>query len=69
MMMDQPDLRRRMASASRERIAEKYDLRKNVARLSALFTRYASQKDGPSDVSKESRVVDSLHSQGSLNHT
>lgn len=45
-MMDKPDLRRRMASASRERIAEKYDLSKNVAHLSEVFRRRAPQKDG-----------------------
>jgi len=45
-MMDNPESRRSMASASRERIAEKYDLRKNVARLSELFRRHAQFKDG-----------------------
>lgn len=45
-MMDNPESRRSMASASRERITEKYDLRKNVARLSELFRRHAQFKDG-----------------------
>ena len=47
-MIDKPDLRRRMASASRERIADKYDLRKNVGRLSELFRRYVPQEGGSS---------------------
>jgi len=45
-MMDNPDVRRRMASASRQRIADNYDLRKNVAHLSELFTRHVQPKDG-----------------------
>jgi colanic acid/amylovoran biosynthesis glycosyltransferase len=45
-MMDEPDLRRRMASASRARVAEKYDLRKNAARLSGGFKRNVPLKNG-----------------------
>lgn len=38
-LMDRPDLRREMAELSRERIVDQYELRKNVLRLSNLFTR------------------------------
>ena len=44
-MMDRPEVRRRMAAAARERVAEKYNLSKNVAHLSELFKRYATQKN------------------------
>ena len=42
-LMDDPVLRRRMAASSRERIADKYDLGKNVQYLSDVFTRWISQ--------------------------
>ncbi len=38
-LMDKPELRRQMASRSRERIADRYELRKNVLQLSNLFNR------------------------------
>ena len=37
-LMDHPDLRRQMATRSRERIAGQYELRKNVLLLSNLFS-------------------------------
>jgi len=38
-LMDKPDLRRQMANSSRERIADKYNLQKNVRHLSDVFSR------------------------------
>ena len=38
-LMDKPDQRHQMANSSRERIADKYDLRKNVRHLSDVFSR------------------------------
>jgi hypothetical protein len=37
--MDKPELRRQMATRSRDRIADRYELRKNVLQLSNLFSR------------------------------
>ena len=48
-LMDDPDLRRQMASLCRHRIAEKFELRKNVLHLSEVFKRWIPQNDGPSD--------------------
>ncbi len=48
-MIDKPDVRRSMASRSRERIAKNYDLRKNVARLSKFFTQYSRKSSASSD--------------------
>jgi glycosyltransferase involved in cell wall biosynthesis len=42
-LMDNPELRRQMATLSRERIADQYELRKNVQRLSNLFSRKMPQ--------------------------
>ncbi len=46
-LMDKPELRRQMAKLCRERIADKYDLRKNVLHLSEVFSRRMSRDDGP----------------------
>jgi glycosyltransferase involved in cell wall biosynthesis len=43
-LMDNPDLRKRMSAFARERVAEKYELSKNVRCLSDVFTRWISQK-------------------------
>jgi glycosyltransferase involved in cell wall biosynthesis len=45
-LMDKPDLRRQMATLTRERIAHRYELRKNVLHLSKLFSRKI-QEDRP----------------------
>lgn len=42
-VMDDPGLRQRMAESSPERVADKYDLRKNVQRLSELFGRWVDE--------------------------
>jgi colanic acid/amylovoran biosynthesis glycosyltransferase len=42
-LIDNPELRRQMATRSRERIADQYELRKNVLRLSNLFSRKTRQ--------------------------
>ena len=39
-MMDNPSLRRSMAESSRNRVADKYDLRKNVDRLAAVLNQW-----------------------------
>jgi len=36
-LMDEPELRQRLSCSSRARIAEHYDLRRNVERLAAIF--------------------------------
>ncbi len=36
-LMDDPALRERLAASGRERVAEHYDLRKNVERLAGIF--------------------------------
>ena len=46
-LMDQPELRRQMAKLCRERIADKYDLGKNVRQLSDVFTRRLSLDERP----------------------
>jgi glycosyltransferase involved in cell wall biosynthesis len=46
-LMDQPELRRQMAKVCRERIADKYELGKNVRHLSEVFTRRLSVNDRP----------------------
>ena len=46
-LMDQPELRRQLAKLCRERIADKYDLGKNVRHLSDVFTRRLSLNDRP----------------------
>ncbi len=38
-LMDKPDLRRQMADRSRERVADRYELGKNLQHLSSLFSR------------------------------
>jgi len=48
-MMDEPDLRRQMASLCRERIADKYELRKNVLHLSEVFKRWIPRNAEPYD--------------------
>jgi len=45
-LMDKPELRRQMATLARLRIADQYELRKNVLRLSKLFSR-KMQQDRP----------------------
>ena len=45
-LMDNPDLRRRMADSSRLRVADKYDLQKNVGLLSEVFNRWISPEGG-----------------------
>ena len=52
-LMDSPDLRRRMAASSRERVAEKYDLQKNVRKLSDVFTRWISRESAASGGQEE----------------
>jgi len=52
-LMDNPDLRRRMAASSRERVADKYDLQKNVMHLSEVFTRWISQESAASGGQQE----------------
>ena len=47
-LIDSPDLRRRMAESSRQRIASKYDLRQNVLQLSGVFSRWMARQNGPS---------------------
>jgi colanic acid/amylovoran biosynthesis glycosyltransferase len=47
-LIDSPDVRRQMAESSRQRIADKYDLQKNVGRLSEVFSRWIAAKSGPS---------------------
>jgi len=47
-LMDSPELRRRMAHSSREQVADKYDLQKNVLHLSEVFSRWISPESGPS---------------------
>ena len=46
-LMDQPELRRQMTKQCRERIADKYDLGKNVRGLSEVFTRRLSLNGRP----------------------
>jgi glycosyltransferase involved in cell wall biosynthesis len=48
-LMDDRELRRRMAASSRERVTEKYDLQKNVRRLSEVFSRWMSPERAASD--------------------
>jgi colanic acid/amylovoran biosynthesis glycosyltransferase len=43
-LMDQPELRRQMAKSSRERIADQYELHKNVERLSKLFSQMQADR-------------------------
>ena len=58
-LMDNPALRRQMASRSRERIADQYELRKNVLRLSNLFSRKMRQDRGVPSRRTENRLVNS----------
>ncbi len=44
-LMDKPELRRAMAGRCRERIADKYDLGKNVQHLSEVFKRHLALTD------------------------
>lgn len=46
-MMDKPEMRRQMALSSRERVLEKYNLRKNVAHLAEVFSYYAQKNGSP----------------------
>jgi len=46
-LIDGPELRRRMANSSRERVADKYDLQKNVLHLSQVFRRWIDPPTGP----------------------
>ncbi len=48
-LMDEPPLRRQMANSCRERIADKYELCKNVFHLSEVFKRRIPQNGVPSD--------------------
>ena len=48
-IMDQPALRQQMSLSSRERVAEKYNLRKNARHLAEVFSRYVPQKGDGSD--------------------
>jgi glycosyltransferase involved in cell wall biosynthesis len=52
-LMDNPDIRKRMSASGRERVADKYDLSKNVQYLSDVFTRWISQERTASDVRLE----------------
>ena len=52
MLMDQPELRRQMSEHSRQRVAERYDLRKNALRMSELFKQ---MKQGNAATSSASR--------------
>jgi glycosyltransferase involved in cell wall biosynthesis len=52
-LMDNPDTRKRMSASGRERVADKYDLSKNVRHLSDVFTRWISQERSASDVRLE----------------
>ena len=49
-LMDDPEVRRCMADSSRNQIADKYDLQKNVAQLSEIFKRWIYQQ-GDGDAS------------------
>jgi glycosyltransferase involved in cell wall biosynthesis len=42
LLMDDEDLRRRLGTAGRQRVMEKYDLRSNVARLATVFEEAAA---------------------------
>ena len=54
-LMDDPDLRRRMAESCPKRIADKYDLQNNVRDLSEIFRRWVASPSGPSvDAEKHS---------------
>jgi len=45
-LMDEPDLRRRMAVSARARIADKYNLEKNVDGLATVFSEWTGQARG-----------------------
>jgi glycosyltransferase involved in cell wall biosynthesis len=47
-LIDDPELRRRMAASSRLRVADKYDLHKNVQHLSEVFRRWIAPESGAS---------------------
>ena len=47
-LIDDPELRRRMATSSRLRVADKYDLHKNVQHLSDVFRRWIAPESGAS---------------------
>ena len=46
-MMDKPEMRRQMSLSSRERVLDKYNLRKNVAHLAEVFSHYAGKNGKP----------------------
>jgi colanic acid/amylovoran biosynthesis glycosyltransferase len=50
-IMDAPELRRIMSRSSREQVAEKYDLCKNILHLSKVFSRWMSLKSNAADFS------------------
>ena len=54
-LMDNPDLRRHMAASSPERVADKYDLQKNVKHLSDVFTRWIWPESAASDEQQEAQ--------------
>jgi len=45
-IMDMPEMRRQMALSSRQRVLDKYNLRKNVAHLAEVFNHYAGKNGG-----------------------
>jgi glycosyltransferase involved in cell wall biosynthesis len=47
-LMDDPGLRRRMAESSPGRVRDKYNLQKNVLRLSEVFSRWTALQHGSS---------------------
>jgi glycosyltransferase involved in cell wall biosynthesis len=47
-LLDSPEMRRSMAESCPKRIAEKYDIAKNVLRLSEIFSRWTASRNGPS---------------------
>jgi glycosyltransferase involved in cell wall biosynthesis len=46
-LMDDPELRRSMAASCPQRVADKYDLHKNVDRLSEVFRRWMGPENSP----------------------
>lgn len=53
-ILDAPELRRKMSKSSREKISERYDLRKNALHLSDVFRKWMSLK---TDVSGHSPIA------------
>jgi len=55
-LMDNPELRRCMAESSRDQIADKYDLQKNVVQLSEIFKRWIFQQGDASAETPEAPI-------------